>query len=305
MLPCPTARRMDMNVTVRFGSVAVLKRRFRFMRFGFSDGSCGSVRGSWRYQSPSPKSVENNTFWSLGGMAAERGSTQFGSLGPDACEKGTFTRAWGVHNSGVWPPRGGVHNSGVWGLKFAKRVLREGPAMRAAGKGPAARGSTQFGSLWPGACEKATPMRVAGEGPAMRGSTQFGSLGLKLAERVLPHVLLGRPRVAGEYTIREFGAWSLRKGAPTRAAGPRAGVYNSGVWGLELAKRALLRVCWGGARGWIREFGAWSLQNGYSHACCWAGAGSAQFGSLGPGACEKGAPHACCWEEYTIREFGA
>ena len=29
-----------MNVTVRFGAVAVLKRRFRFMRFGFSFGSC-------------------------------------------------------------------------------------------------------------------------------------------------------------------------------------------------------------------------------------------------------------------------
>ena len=36
----------SMNVTVRFGSV--LKQRFRFMRFGFSGGSFGSVRGSCR-----------------------------------------------------------------------------------------------------------------------------------------------------------------------------------------------------------------------------------------------------------------
>ena len=150
------------------------------MRFGFSDGSCGSVRGSWRFQSPSPKSVENNTFWSLGMAAEPRG---------------------GVHNSGLklakrvlphvllgrGPPRGGVHNSGVWGLKLAKWVLPRvllgrGRARRTGeytiraeacengtprvllggARGPAAWGSTQFGSLGSGACEKGTPTRAAG-----------------------------------------------------------------------------------------------------------------------------------------------
>ena len=46
-------------------------------------------------------------------------------------------------------PRGRVHKSGVWGLKLPKRV------------GPAARGSTEFGSLGPEVCEKGTPTRPA------------------------------------------------------------------------------------------------------------------------------------------------
>ena len=65
------------------------------VRFGCGSGSCDSffptvpaVPGG---SNPLVPSVENSTFWSLGGMAAE--------------------------------PRGGVHNSGVWGLKLAQRVL--------------------------------------------------------------------------------------------------------------------------------------------------------------------------------------
>ena len=140
----------SMNVTVRFGSVAVLKRRFRFMRFGFSDGSCGSVRGFWRFQSPSPKSVESNTFWSLGGMAAE--------------------------------PRGGVHNSGVWGLELAKRVLPRvllgrGPPCggvhnsEACENGTPTRdaGSTQFGAL-----KLAKRVLQPGRGPELHGRVVWG-----------------------------------------------------------------------------------------------------------------------------------
>ena len=112
------------------------------MRFGFSDGSCGSVRGSWRFQSPSPKSVENSPFWSLGEMAAD--------------------------------PRGGVHNSGAWGLKLAKRVLpcllgdaeehTKGCSPHACcWGGPPLGGVHNSGSLGPGACEKGTPARAAGK----------------------------------------------------------------------------------------------------------------------------------------------
>ena len=74
---------------------------------------------------------------------------------------------------------------------------------RAAGEGPAVRGSTRFGSLGRETCEKRTPLRkaystragrsppgpytcekriptrAAGEGPAARRSTQFRSLGLE------------------------------------------------------------------------------------------------------------------------------
>ena len=221
-----------MNVTVRFGSVAVLKRRFRFMRFGFSDGSCGSVRGSWWFQSPSPKSVENNTFWSLGGMAAE--------------------------------PRGGVHNSGVWGLKLAKRYSH-------AGEEPATRGSTQFGSLGPGACEKGTPTRAGGQGPATRGSTEFGSLGPGACEKSTPTRAGGQgPATRGSTQFGSLGPGACEKGTPTRAGGQgpaTRGVQNSGVWGLELAKRVLPRVLVG--RGPPRTRGS---------------------RSLGPEACEKGTP---------------
>ena len=129
------------------------------MRFGFSDGSCGSVRGSWWFQSPSPKSVENSTFWSLWGMAAD--------------------------------PRGGVHNSGAWGLKLAKRVLpccwgmrrstqKGTPPTRAAGE---ARHAGEY-----------TIRRVWGLEPAKKvlprvllGSTQFGSLGPELFRNGYSH----------------------------------------------------------------------------------------------------------------------
>ena len=200
-----------MNVTVRFGSVAVLKKRFRFMRFGFSDGSCGSVRGFWRFQSPSPKSVENSTFWSLGMAAEPRGGviTQFGSLGPEACEKGPPTRA-----AGEGPLTRGSTQFGSLGpaKKVLPRVLHvggytfgsleseaceKGTPTRAAGEGPPTQGSIKFGSLGPEACQKGTPTRAAGEGPTARANTQFGSLGPGACESVLPRVL-------GEYTIRKF-----------------------------------------------------------------------------------------------------
>ena len=56
--------------------------------------------------------------------------------------------------------------------------------------------------------EKRTPTRAAGEGPAARGSHDSAVCGLKLAKSVLPRMLLGRggARHAREYTIREFGA---------------------------------------------------------------------------------------------------
>ena len=163
------------------------------MRFGFSDGSCGSVRGSWRFQSPSPKSVENNTFWSLGMAAEPRG---------------------GVHNSGVWglklakrvlphvllgrgPPRGGVHNSGVWGLKLAKKVL---------------------------------PRVLLERGPPRGGVHNLGVWGLELVKRVLPRVL-------GEYTIRKFGACSLRKGySHACCSGKGPGAIHGRDWGPEIAE---------------------------------------------------------------------
>ena len=155
------------------------------MRFGFSDGSCVSGRGSWRFQSPSPKSVENNTFWSLGEMAAEPG----------------------VHNSGVWglklarrvlprvllgrgPPRRGVHNSGVWGLKRADKVL---PRVLL-GKGPPCGGVHNLGvwalelvkgyshaCCWAGAPSKKTirkfgacRLRNLGRGPELHGRVVWG-----------------------------------------------------------------------------------------------------------------------------------
>ena len=155
------------------------------MRFGFSDGSCGSVRGSWRFQSPRPKSLENNTFW---------GSTQFGSLGPEACEKGTPTRA-AEKRGGA----GGVHNSGVWGLELAKK----GAPKRAAGEGSATRRNTQFGSLGPDACEKGTRV-LLGRGSPRGGVHNSGVWGLKLAKHAC---CWGGARYAGStQSIRELGA---------------------------------------------------------------------------------------------------
>ena len=270
-----------MNVTVRFGAVAVLKRRFRFMRFGFSFGSCGSVRGYWRFQSPSPKSVENNTFWSLRGMAAE--------------------------------PRGGVHNSGVWGLKLATRVL---PRVLL-GRGPL-HGGVHNSGVWFEACERGTFTRFGGGPPEPSGEYTIREFGVwSLRKGYSRACCWGGARHAGEYTIREFGAWSLR--TPTRGVGegpakrgstqfgslgpacenrvlpgegpPRGGVHNSGVWGLELAKRVLPRVLLGRGtpHGGVHNSGVWfeACEKGnYSHAC------------FGGGPPEPSG-------EYTIREFGA
>ena len=176
-----------MNVTVRFGSVAVWKKRFRFMRFGFSDGG-----------TPTRAAGEG---------PPTRGSTQFGSLGPEACEKGTPTRA--------------------------------------AGEGPPTRGSTQFGSLGPEACENV----LLGRGPSRGGVHNSGVWGLKLAKQVLPRVLLGRgpprggvhnlgvwglervlPRVLGEYTRTPTGA----------AVGRGRKLLGRVVWGTEIAERVNL-----------------------------------------------------------------
>ena len=163
-----------MNVTVRFGSVAVLKRRFRFIRFGFSDGSCGSVRGSWR------SALHILEPWGIG-CGATRGSTQFGSLGPEASEKGTPTRA-----AGEGPAARGSTEFGSLG----PGACEKGTPTRAAGEGPATRRRTMFGSLGPGACEKGIP-----------GSTQFAEFGAYPRDGCW-----GGARHTGTYTIREFGA---------------------------------------------------------------------------------------------------
>ena len=160
------------------------------MRFGFSDGSCGSVRSSWRFQSPSTSSSSNST-----------------------------TRA-----AGEGPPRGGVHNSGVWGLKLAKRYSHA-----SFGEEPATRGRTQFGSLGPEICEKGTPTRASGEEPATQGSTQFGSLGPETSEKGTHTRASGEePATRGSTQFGSLGPETSEHGTPTRASrtGPHRLLYR-------------------------------------------------------------------------------
>ena len=111
------------------------------MRFGFSDGSCGSVRGSWRFQSPSPKTTH------FGASEWPRSHTgeyihNSGVLGPEACETGTPTRGGGEGPPTRRSTQFGILGPEPSGPKLPNCVLPHGAAV------PFSQARIAYSSAW-------------------------------------------------------------------------------------------------------------------------------------------------------------